>query len=296
MLGGNEEQVVNALSNAWIDGGALRTYRQAPNTGTRKSWAAGDATSRAVRHALFALKGEMGYPSALTAPVWGFYDVLFKGKAFTFPQEFASYVMENVLFKISFPAEFHGQTAIEAAIALHPRVTGNLDRIARVEIETQESGVRIIDKTGPLANPADRDHCIQYMVAIALIYGRLTAGDYEDAIADDPRIDVLRSKMVVRENPKFTAEYYAPEKRYIGNAVQLFFEDGTATERVVVDYPVGHRLRRAEALPLLRQKFEASLLQHFSLKQAEAIKQLFADRKRFDSMPVSDLVAQLVKN
>jgi len=296
MLGGTQEQVVNALSNAWIDGGALRTYRQAPNTGSRKSWAAGDATSRAVRHALFALKGEMGYPTALTAATWGFYDVLFKGRPFTLPQAFGSYVMENVLFKIAFPAEFHGQTAVEAALQLHGQVIGKLDAIAKVVIETQESGARIIDKTGPLTNPADRDHCIQYMVAIALIFGRLTAADYEDAIAADPRIDALRDKMMVRENPKFTTEYYAADKRYIGNAVQVFFEDGTATERVAVDYPVGHRKRRAEGIPLLKQKFESSVAQHFSLKQTEAIKQLFADRARLESMAVSDFVAQVVKN
>src|SRR5690349_6573526 len=246
MLGGSMAQVVNALSNAWIDGGALRTYRHAPNTGSRKSWAAGDATSRAVRHALFAIKGEMGYPSALSAKTWGFQDVLFKGKPLTLAQPLGSYVMENVLFKISFPAEFHAQTAVECAMALHPAVKDKLSLIDRIVIETQEPGVRIIDKTGPLANPADRDHCIQYMVAVPLIFGRLTAADYEDSIANDPRIDDLRAKMQVRENPKFTEEYYAPDKRYIGNALQVFFRDGRHTERVQVDFPVGHRKRRAE--------------------------------------------------
>src|SRR6202020_2669732 len=225
MLGGTREQIINAVSNAWIDGGALRTYRHAPNTGSRKSWAAGDATSRAVRLALIALTGEMGYPSALSAKTWGFYDVLFKGKPFSLPQPFGSYVMENVLFKISFPAEFHAQTAVEAAMTLHPLVKDRVADIERIVIETQEPGVRIIDKTGPLANPADRDHCIQYMVAIPLLFGRLTAADYEDSIAHDPRIDALRAKMQVRENTTFTQEYYDPNKRYIGNAVQVFFKD-----------------------------------------------------------------------
>ncbi|HEY5806655.1 MAG TPA: bifunctional 2-methylcitrate dehydratase/aconitate hydratase, partial [Povalibacter sp.] len=255
MLGGTREQVINAVSNAWIDGGALRTYRHAPNTGSRKSWAAGDATSRAVRHALIALTGEMGYPSALSAKTWGFQDVLFKGKALSWPQKFGSYVMENVLFKISFPAEFHAQTAVEAAMTLHPQVADRLDQIDHIVLETQEPGVRIIDKTGPLANPADRDHCIQYMVAIPLIFGRLGAEDYEDAVASDPRVDQLRSKMRVQENTTFTQEYYAAEKRYIGNAIQVFFRDGTSTPRVAVDYPIGHRKRRAEGIPVLKRKF-----------------------------------------
>ncbi|MGD8483154.1 MAG: bifunctional 2-methylcitrate dehydratase/aconitate hydratase, partial [Gammaproteobacteria bacterium] len=237
ILGGTREQVINAVSNAWIDGGALRTYRHAPNTGSRKSWAAGDATSRGVRHALIAMTGEMGYPSALSASRWGFYDVLFGGKPFTFPQGYGSYVMENVLFKISFPAEFHAQTAVECAMELHDAVAGREDQIKEVVIETQEPGVRIIDKTGPLDNPADRDHCIQYMVAIPLLFGRLTAEDYEDSVARDPRIDALRSKMKVKENPRFTRDYYDPEKRYIGNAVQVFFKDGSATARVEVEFP-----------------------------------------------------------
>src|SRR5882757_609870 len=220
MLGGSREQIVNAVSNAWIDGGALRTYRHAPNTGSRKSWAAGDATSRAVRHALFALKGEMGYPSALSAKTWGLQDVLFKGNALKLPQPFGSYVMENVLFKISYPAEFHAQTAVEAAMTLHPQINAKLDQIERVTIETQEPGVRIIDKTGPLANPADRDHCIQYMVAIPLLFGRLTASDYENHVAADPRIDLLRGRMEVVENKEFTKDYLDPTKRSIGNAVQ----------------------------------------------------------------------------
>ena len=296
MLGGTREQVINAISNAWIDGGALRTYRHAPNTGSRKSWAAGDATSRAVRLALIALTGEMGYPSALTARTWGFQDVLFKGKPLVYPQELGSYVMENVLFKISFPAEFHGQTAVEAAMTLHPAIQGRLADIDHIVIETQESGVRIIDKTGPLANPADRDHCIQYMVAIALIFGRLTAEDYEDRVASDPRIDQLRGKMVVRENPRFTEEYYAADKRYIGNAVQVFFKDGTESPRVAVDYPIGHRKRRIEGMPVLVRKFEASVAAHYSPKQTEAIKQMFADRTRLERMPVQEFMAGLVKN
>jgi 2-methylcitrate dehydratase len=294
MLGGSREQIINAVSNAWVDGGALRTYRHAPNTGSRKSWAAGDATSRAVRHALFALKGEMGYPSALTAKTWGFQDVLFKSKALALPQPFGSYVMENVLFKISFPAEFHAQTAVEAAMTLHAQVAPKMNEVDRVIIETQEPGVRIIDKTGPLANPADRDHCIQYMVAIPLLFGRLTAADYEDQIANDPRVDLLRGKMQVKENATFTKEYYSADKRYIGNAVQVYFKDGTATQRIQVDFPIGHRKRRGEGMPVLVQKFESSVAEHFAPKQTESIKAMFADRKSLGSMAVSDFVARLV--
>ena len=296
LLGGSREQVINAVSNAWIDGGALRTYRHAPNTGSRKSWAAGDATSRAVRHALIALTGEMGYPSALSARTWGFSDVLFKGKPFTFPQGYGSYVMENVLFKISFPAEFHAQTAVECAMRLHPEVRERIDHIERIVIETQEPGVRIIDKTGPLANPADRDHCIQYMVAIPLIFGRLTARDYEDEVAADPRVDALRSRMTVGENAAFTRDYYAPDKRYIGNAVQVFFKDGTATERVQVDFPIGHRKRRAEGMPVLVEKFAASVAAHFAPKQSALIRQAFADAGKLDAMPINELMALMVKN
>src|SRR5579863_5884268 len=271
MLGGTREQIINAVSNAWIDGGALRTYRHAPNTGSRKSWAAGDATSRAVRLALFALKGEMGYPSALTAKTWGFQDVLFGGRSLQLPQPLGSYVMENVLFKISYPAEFHAQTAVEAAMTLHPQIKGRLDQIERVLIETQEPGVRIIDKTGPLANPADRDHCLQYMVAIPLLFGRLTAHDYEDDIAQDPRVDALRAKMQVSENPQFTRDYYAADKRYIGNALQVIFTDGGMSERVAVDYPIGHRKRRAEGMPVLVRKFQASVTAQFNSSQARNI-------------------------
>jgi 2-methylcitrate dehydratase len=296
MLDGTLEQVVNAVSNAWIDGGALRTYRHAPNTGSRKSWAAGDATSRAVRLALIALTGEMGYPSALSAKTWGFSDVLFKGKPIALPQPFGSYVMENVLFKISYPAEFHAQTAVEAAMTLHPQVQQRVADIERIVIETQEPGVRIIDKTGPLANPADRDHCIQYMVAVPLLFGRLTAADYEDAVARDPRIDALRAQMQVRENPTFTAEYYAADKRYIGNAVQVFFKDGSHTERVQVDFPIGHRKRRAEGMPVLVKKFESSVDAHFGARQAERVKALFAKPAGLDALPVNEFVAAMVTN
>ncbi|MFO1468528.1 MAG: bifunctional 2-methylcitrate dehydratase/aconitate hydratase [Steroidobacteraceae bacterium] len=296
MLGGTREQIINAVSNAWIDGGALRTYRHAPNTGSRKSWAAGDATSRAVRHAFIAMTGEMGYPSALSAKTWGFFDVLFKGKPFAFQRPYGSYVMENVLFKISFPAEFHAQTAVECAMTLHPKVKDRIDEIAKITIETQEPGVRIIDKTGPLNNPADRDHCIQYMTAVPLIFGRLTGEDYEDRIANDPRIDALRSKMEVKENPKFTQEYYAPDKRYIGNAVQVFFKDGSSTERVAVDFPIGHRKRRAEGMPVLVKKFESSVAAHFGPKQTALIHATFADKRKLLSMPVNEFVATMVKN
>jgi 2-methylcitrate dehydratase len=294
MLGGTREQIINAVSNAWIDGGALRTYRHAPNTGSRKSWAAGDATSRAVRHALFALKGEMGYPSALTAKTWGFEEALFHGKSIHLPQALGSYVMENVLFKISYPAEFHAQTAVEAAMSLHSQVKDKLDQTERIVIETQEPAVRIIDKTGPLANPADRDHCIQYMVAIPLLFGRLTAHDYEDEIAHDPRVDALREKMEVRENPTFTKQYYAADKRYIGNAVQLLFRDGSVSPRVAVDYPIGHRKRRAEGMPVLVRKFESSVSAQFEQRQAQAIIGLCADRPKLEAMRVDEFVATLV--
>jgi 2-methylcitrate dehydratase len=295
MLGASLEQVINAVSNAWIDGGALRTYRHAPNTGSRKSWAAGDATARAVRLALIALTGEMGYPSALSAPRWGFQDVLFGGQPLVAPQAFGSYVMENVLFKISYPAEFHAQTAVECAMQLHPQVRERLAEVDRVMIETQEPAVRIIDKTGPLANPADRDHCLQYMTAVPLIFGRLTAADYEDRVAADPRLDALRSRMVVRENATFTAEYYERAKRYIGNAVQVHFKDGTSTARVQVDYPIGHRRRRAEGMPLLVKKFEDSVGAHYTSAQAQRIVACFADPQALEAMRVDELMSLLVK-
>jgi 2-methylcitrate dehydratase len=296
LLGGSREQIINAVSNAWVDGGALRTYRHAPNTGSRKSWAAGDATSRAVRHALFALKGEMGYPSALSAKTWGFQDVLFKGKTLSLPQPFGSYVMENVLFKISYPAEFHAQTAVECAMQLHPLVAARLPEIERIVIETQEPAVRIIDKTGPLANPADRDHCIQYMVAVPLIFGRLTAEDYEDRVAADARVDALRERMQVRENERFTKDYYAPDKRYIGNALQVFFRDGAATPRIEVDVPIGHRRRRAEGRPLLVQKFVSAVAAHFSPKQSLLIQALFANPTKLDATSVNEFMSALVTN
>jgi len=294
MLGGNREQVLNALSHAWIDGGALRTYRHAPNTGSRKSWAAGDATSRAVRLALIAMTGEMGYPSALSAQTWGYYDVLFKGKPFGFQRGYGSYVMENVLFKISFPAEFHSQTAVEAAMILHNEVKDRLADVEKVVIETQEAGVRIIDKTGPLDNPADRDHCIQYMTAVPLILGRLTAADYEDDIASDPRIDGLREKMEVRENERFTKDYFDPDKRYIGNAVQVFFTNGSSTDRIAVDVPIGHRERREEGIPVLKQKFTDSVSPKLAAKQWAALHAVCADRDKLAATAVDDFMALLV--
>jgi 2-methylcitrate dehydratase len=290
LLGGSRAEVVDALSNAFIDGGALRTYRHAPNTGSRKSWAAGDATSRAVFHGLQALRGEMGYPSALTAPRWGFQDVLFDGKPIQLAQPLGSYVIRNVLFKISFPAEFHAQTAVEAALELFDRTKERLDQISKVVIETQESGKRIIDKTGPLNNPADRDHCIQYMVAVPLIYGQLTAEDYEDAAAADPRIDVLRQKMEVTENLDFSRDYLDPDKRSIGNSVQVFFQDGSATEKVVVEYPIGHPRRRKEGEPLLLEKFEKSLRDKISEKNSDRILSLFADSPRLLDTAVDELM------
>ncbi|GMR17449.1 MAG: bifunctional 2-methylcitrate dehydratase/aconitate hydratase [Gammaproteobacteria bacterium] len=294
MLGGDREQVMNAVSNAWIDGGALRCYRHAPNTGSRKSWAAGDATSRAVRLALIAMSGEMGYPSALSAVTWGFHDVLFKGRPFSLPQGFGSYVMENILFKISYPAEFHAQTAVEAGITLHPQVRDRLQDIEAVLIETQEAGVRIIDKTGPLDNPADRDHCIQYMTAVALIFGRLGAADYEDEVAADPRIDALRDKMQVVENEQFTQDYFDPHKRYIGNAIQVRFRDGSSSERVAVDFPIGHRQRRDEGLPVLLQKFESSVSGRLVAAQWQELQRLSADREQLAATAVDDFMALLV--
>ncbi len=294
MLGGDHETVLNAVSNAWIDGCSLRTYRHAPNTGSRKSWAAGDATSRAVRLALIAMTGEMGYPSALSAPTWGYYDVLFKGREFTFQRPYGSYVMENVLFKISYPAEFHSQTAVEAAMTLHPEVAERIDEIDKVVIETQEAGVRIIDKTGPLDNPADRDHCIQYMVAVPLIFGRLTAADYEDDVASDPRIDELRDKMEVKENEQYTKDYFDPELRYIGNSVQVFFRDGSSTEKVAVDFPIGHRERRAEGIPVLKKKFVDSVSPRLSQGQWAELDGLCQDREKLAATAVDDFMALLV--
>ena len=293
MLGGTREQVVAAVSNAWIDGGALRTYRHAPNTGSRKSWAAGDACRRAVTLALTVLRGEMGYPSALSADVWGFYDVLFKGKPFEFQRGYGSYVMENVLFKISFPAEFHAQTAVECAMALHPEVKDRIGEIEKITIETQEAGARIIDKTGPLDNYADRDHCIQYMVAVPMIFGELTADSYNDDVAADPRIDTLRDKMEVRENESFTTDYFDPEKRGIGNALQVFFTDGSSTERVEISYPIGHRRRRGEGIPVLVSKFQDAIAAHYGAEQSARIEAACNEQDALEAMAVPEFVEKL---
>ncbi|KLN58578.1 bifunctional 2-methylcitrate dehydratase/aconitate hydratase [Variovorax paradoxus] len=293
LMGLSRDEIVNAVSLAWVDGQSLRTYRHAPNTGSRKSWAAGDATSRAVRLALIAKTGEMGYPGVLTAKTWGFYDVLFKGQPFKFQRPYDSYVMENVLFKISFPAEFHSQTAVEAGMALHAQLHKSgktVDDIRKVTIRTHEACVRIIDKKGPLANPADRDHCIQYMVAVPMIFGRLTAADYEDGIASDPRIDALRSKIVCVEDPRFTADYHDPEKRSIANALTVEFKDGTSFAEVAVEYPIGHRRRRAEGIPLLEAKFRTNLARRFAQKQQQAILDVSFDAKRLEAMPVHEYV------
>jgi 2-methylcitrate dehydratase len=290
MLGLTHDEVINALSLAWVDGQSLRTYRHSPNTGSRKSWAAGDATSRAVRLALMAAKGEMGYPSVLTAPGWGFYDVLFKGKEFKFQRPYGSYVMENVLFKISFPAEFHAQTAVEAAVTLHPKVKDRIDAIKKIEITTHESAIRIIDKKGPLANPADRDHCIQYMVAIGLLKGNLTAADYEDVVAADPRVDALRAKMECIENKQYSKDYHDPAKRSIANALQVFFKDGSKSDRIAVEYPIGHRRRRKEGVPVLEAKFRTNLARRFPAKQQQAILQLCQDQKKLEVTPVNEFV------
>lgn len=295
LMGNNAQQTRNALSHAWIDGGALRTYRHAPNTGSRKSWAAGDATSRAVRLALIAASGEMGYATPISAPGWGFSDVLFGGQPIRLARPLASYVMENVLFKISFPAEFHAQTAVECAIELHPEIKDRLSEIERIEMETQEPAIRIIDKTGPLNNFADRDHCLQYMAAIGLIFGRLTAEHYTDSVAADPQIDRIRSKMVVQENPSFTEDYYDLDKRAIGNSIQVFFEDGSHTDRVEVQYPVGHRNRRDEGIPLLEEKFKNSLVDLFDNQQIEKILTAFSDDTQLDQMPVCDFMELFVK-
>jgi 2-methylcitrate dehydratase len=296
MLGGSIEQIISAVSNAWTDGGALRLYRHAPNTGPRKSWAAGDATGRGVRLALMALQGEMGYPSALTAKTWGFHDVLFAGKPVTLGRPLASYVMENVLFKISFPAEFHAQTAVECAFQLHDQVKNRLDQIKKVVITTQESALRIIDKSGPLYNPADRDHCIQYMTAVGLIFGELTADHYEDAVARDPRIDELRAKMTCVENPQYSKDYLDPEKRSIANAVQVFFTDGSSTAKIAVEYPIGHRRRRAEGIPLLVKKFESNLASRFPPEQCAKILRLCGDSAELDATPVNEFTDMFVKN
>jgi 2-methylcitrate dehydratase len=287
MLGGTKQQIIDALSQVWVDGQALRTYRHAPNAGPRKSWAAGDATSRAVRLALMTLKGEIGYPSALTARTWGFYDVAFKGNRFRFQRPYGSYVMEHVLFKISFPAEFHAQTAVECAVKLHPLVKDRLGDIERIVLTTHESAIRIISKTGPLHNPADRDHCLQYMVAVALLNGDLNADHYEDKAATDPRIDALRTRMAVVEDKRYSADYHDPEKRSIANAIEIVFKDGTSTGKVEIEYPIGHRRRRREGIPLLIEKCRRNLLTRLPAPRVEAFMTVCRDRARLEATPVT---------
>jgi 2-methylcitrate dehydratase len=293
LLGGTVEQVKNALSQAWLDGGSLRAYRHAPNTGSRKSWAAGDATSRALRLAFMSMKDEMGYPSALTAKQWGFQDVLFNGKSLRLPQALNSYVMENILFKISFPAEFHAQTAVECALTLHPQVKDKLECISRISLDTQESGHRIINKIGPLANPADRDHCLQYMVAIALIYGTLTADHFEDGIASNSDIDTLRDKMTCKENENYSKDYLNPDKRSIANAIQIHFNDGSSTEKIEVHYPVGHKRRRQEGIPLLIQKFSNNLHTRFKNETCQKIESLCQDQQAFEEIALDEIMSLL---
>jgi len=292
LLGMTRDQTTNAISLAWVDGQSLRTYRHAPNTGSRKSWAAGDATSRAVRLALMAKAGEMGYPSALTAKTWGFYDVSFHGQEFRFQRPYSSYVMENVLFKISYPAEFHAQTAVEAAITLKKKLDERgkaADDIRRITIHTHEACLRIIDKRGPLSNPADRDHCVQYMIAIPLIFGRLTAADYEDKVAADPRIDILRAKVECVEEPRFTKDYHDPEQRSIANSLRIELSDGAVLEETV-EYPIGHKRRRKEGMPLLVEKFKRSLARRFGEEQQQRILDASMNREKLEKMPVSDYV------
>ncbi len=289
LLGGDRDAVLRAISQAFVDGQSLRTYRHAPNAGSRKSWAAGDATSRAVRLALVTLAGEMGYPSALTAKTWGFYDVSFKGKSFSFPQGFGSYVMENVLFKLSFPAEFHAQTAVECAVKLHPEMINRLDEIERIELTTHESAIRIISKEGELHNPADRDHCLQYMVAIGLLFGDLKAEHYENDVACDARIDHLRAKMVVKEDLRYTKEYLDADKRSIANAMQIFYTDGTCSDKIEIEYPIGHKRRRNEGVTVLNEKFKSHLLTHYDQNQVEKIISA-CESKTLNSMLVTDFV------
>ncbi len=294
MLGGSHDQVIDALSHAWLDGSSLRTYRHAPNAGPRKSWAAGDATSRAVRLAMLVLKGEIGYPSALSAPTWGFYDVSFKGEAFKFQRDYGSYVMENVLFKISFPAEFHAQTAVEAAVSLHQEAMSRFDDIEKIVITTHESAIRIISKTGQLNNPADRDHCLQYMTAIGLLKGNLVAEDYEDDVAADPRVDQLREMMEIEENQRFSQEYHEPDKRSIANAIQIFYRDGTTSDQITVEYPIGHRRRREEGIPILEDKFARNLAVRFPQGRVNEIFEMCVDLDRLIETPVNEFMDKLV--
>ena len=294
MLGLNKEQTIDALSQAWVDGQSLRTYRHAPNAGPRKSWAAGDATSRALQLVLLTQKGQIGYPSVLTAPTWGFYDVQFRGEKFSLPREFSSYVMENVLFKISFPAEFHAQTSVEAAVILHEEIKDRIDEIDTVEITTHESAIRIISKEGTLNNPADRDHCIQYMTAIGLLKGDLVAEDYEDDVASDPRIDELRSKMVIKEDERYTKEYLEEDKRSIANAIMIHFKDGSSTEKVEVEYPIGHRRRREQGMPLLIEKFKSNLSTQFSKNRTKEILSLCEDQSTLENSSVIDFMNLMI--
>ena len=294
LLGGTSEQIIDAVSQAWVDGQSLRTYRHSPNAGSRKSWAAGDATSRAVRLALITLSGEMGYPGALSAPTWGFEDVSFGGKKLVLSQPLGSYVMENVLFKISFPAEFHAQTAVEAAVTLHPQIINRLDDITKIEVTTHESAIRIISKSGALNNPADRDHCLQYMIAIGLIHGDLIAEHYEDDVASDPRVDALREKMTIHEDKRYTQEYLEADKRSIANRIQIFFNDGSSTEVVEVEYPIGHKRRRVEGIPVLEQKFKNNLLKSFDVSVVDKILAKCLDQESLEAMSVLDFQAMLV--
>ncbi|MEO6837471.1 MAG: bifunctional 2-methylcitrate dehydratase/aconitate hydratase, partial [Ginsengibacter sp.] len=297
LIGLTRDELINAVSLAFVDGQSLRTYRHSPNTGSRKSWAAGDATSRAVRLALIAKTGEMGYPSVLTAKIWGFYDVSFKGNELKFQRDYGSYVMENVLFKISFPAEFHSQTAVEAAMTLHGKlkeIGKTINDIKKITIRTHEAAIRIIDKKGALNNPADRDHCIQYMIAVPLIYGRLTAADYEDNIASDRRIDVLRDKMICVEDKQFTKDYHDPEKRSIANALTVELNDGTIMDEVVVEYPIGHKCRREEGMPELVKKFKINLARKFPEKQQKAILDTSLDYSKLINIPVNEFVDLMV--
>ncbi len=286
ILGCNETQIINTISQVWCDVGPLRTYRHAPNTGSRKSWAAGDATSRGVFLALQSLRGEMGYDTCLSAPKWGFYDRLWDGERFKFQLPYGSYVIENILFKVGYPAEFHGQSALEAAIQLHPEVSDRLEVIDRIEIITHEAVIRIIDKKGPLHNPADRDHCLQYIVAIGLMSGNVIYEDYEEGRASDPRIDLLRDKMDVKEDLQYTKDYHDPDKRSIANSVQVFFKDGAKTEKIMVEYPLGHRRRRTEAIPMLKKKFQNNISARYSSKKVEDLLVLFEDQERLEQMPV----------
>jgi 2-methylcitrate dehydratase len=290
MMGGTYDQIVDALSHAFVDGQALRTYRHAPNAGPRKSWAAGDATSRAVRLAMIVQSGEIGYPGALTAPKWGFYDVSFKGQSFKFQRPYGSYVMEQILFKISFPAEFHSQTAVECAVKLHPLVRDRLDEIEKIILSTHESAIRIISKTGKLNNPADRDHCLQYMVAVPLITGNLVAENYEDDFAADPRIDALREKMEVVEDKRYSTDYHDPDKRSIANAMQIIFKDGAKTEKIEIEYPIGHRRRRAEGIPVLEAKFEAALKAHYAPEKTKKIIAMCGEQEKLEAMSVKEFV------